>query len=510
LDVITEEALRNGQLLNGAEGSLLALKQNWNGELGTELWYAQALNAVVQAEFGKVETAYQHLKGAKEALHNLKNIDGYSQSNSELLNLELVKMNTFLGDLKGLIAGSTSEQSARALSVLTELAATSAMQVEAGLIAANAAMTNYRNASSRGTQTLFLAEAAKYRSAVDISVQSMAYLTNVSEDGGSDGIAVLAAKIQDCFNRANARFDYQSFVNFAQPHVLEAQSKSQEIKNLADSSFALATAAEPDLVPQFSQMTAYVNLMDRKTGLEYMGGTEGKTVMTGMAGFELKSLEDLTKSNEYKDRFDLLFGSGASQAALNPALNVLHELSNLYTGTNSTQNKAMDVLGQINAHHDEADAANVAINGLILKVREAEMKAATSRTSFSEQFANSRATADRYLSDFKSIVGSNNSDVAKNALAAVATLVGNHNAYVNQAEAAVAAAETASRNASSRGDMVYMNAVATQMARAATIQLAANTAMLNVATNGSLIQENYSQAQSDFNSREDNGRDKGH
>jgi len=144
------------------------------------------------------------------------------------------------------------------------------------------------------------------------------------------------------------------------------------------------------------------------------------------------------------------------------------------------------------------------------KMATANSQASQANTGFSQQFANSRATADRYLSDFKLIVGSNNSDVAKNALAAVATLVGNHNAYVNQAEAAVAAAETASRNASSRGEMVYMNAVATQMARAATIQLAANTAMLNVATNGSLIQDNYSQAQSDFNSREDNGRDKGH
>ncbi len=519
-NVITEEALRNGQLLNGTEDSLSALQQNWNGQVGTELWYAQTLNAVVQAEFGKVETAYQHLKWAKEALHNLKTLDGYSQSNSAMLNLELVKMTSFLGDLKALIAGSTSEQSARALSVLTELAANSAMQVEAGLSAANAAMNNYRNASSRGTQTLFLAEADKYRSAVGISVQSMAYLTNVGKDGDSDGIQVLAAKIQDCFNQANARFDYQSFVNFAQPHVLDAQSKSQVIKVLADSSFALATAAQQDLaegtghynaiVDQISQMKAQVDLMDRKTGLAYADGYDDKSIKTGMAGFELKSIEDLTKSNEYKDRFDLLYGSGASQSSLNPALNVLHELSDLYTGTNSIQNKAMDVLGQIKAHHDGADAANVAINGLTSNVREAETKAATSRTTFSEQFANSRATANRYLTDFTTIVGSNNSDVAKNALAAVATLVGNHNAYVNQAEAAVVAAETASRNASSRGDMVYMNAVATQLARAATIQLAANTAMLNVATNGSLIQENYSQAQSDFNSREDNGRDKGH
>jgi hypothetical protein len=132
------------------------------------------------------------------------------------------------------------------------------------------------------------------------------------------------------------------------------------------------------------------------------------------------------------------------------------------------------------------------------------------KTSFTLQFADSRATANQYLTDFTTIVGPNNSDVAMNALAAVTTLVGNHNTYVNQAEAAVAAAETASRNASSRGDMVYMNAVATQMARAATIQLAANAAMLNVATNGSIIQSNYSQAQSDYNSRGENGRDNGH
>jgi hypothetical protein len=191
---------------------------------------------------------------------------------------------------------------------------------------------------------------------------------------------------------------------------------------------------------------------------------------------------------------NLLDLGGASQVFLNPTLNALHDLNDLYAGTNSIEHKAMDVLVQINAHHDGADAANIAINGLTSNVREAETKAATSRTAFSEQFANSRATANQYLTDFKTIVGSNNSDIARNALTAVTTLVGNHNTYVNQAEAAVAAAETASRNASSRGDMVYMNAVATQMARAATIQLAANAAMLNVATNGSIIQSNYSQA----------------
>ena len=523
-NVITEEALRNGQLLNGAEDSLLALKQNWNGELGTELWYAQTLNAVVQAEFGKVETAYQHLKGAKEALHNLKNLDGYSQINSELLNLELVKMNTFLGDLKGLIAGSTSEQSARALSVLTELAATSAMQVKAGLSAANAAMANFRNASSRGTQTLFLAEATKYRSAVDISVQSMAYLTKVSQDGGSDGIAVLAAKIQESYNQANAKFNYQSFVNVAQPHVLEAQSISQDIQDRAASSIALATAAQQDfvegtdhynaIVDQVSQMTAQVNLMHRKIGLEYMGGSEGNTVKTGMAGFELKSLEDLTSSNESKSKFYDLFNTNASQRALQHDLGNLKELNDLYSGVGSIQNQAVQLVAQIGEHNTLANGAVLSINDLTrtytTNVNNAVMGANALKTSFTLQFADSRATANQYLTDFKTIVGSNNSDIAMNALAAVTTLVGNHNTYVNQAEAAVAAAETASRNASSRGDMVYMNAVATQMARAATIQLAANAAMLNVATNGSIIQSNYSQAQSDYNSREKNGRDNGH
>ena len=519
LDVITEEALRNGQLLNGAEGSLLTLKQNWNGERGTELWIAQTLNAVVHAEFGKVETAYQHLERAKEALHNLKNLDGYSQRNSELLNLELVKMNTFLGDLKGLIAGSTSEQSARALSVLTELAATSAMQVEAGLSAANAAMANFRNASSRGTQTLFLAEATKYRSAVDISVQSMAYLTKVSQDGGSDGIAVLAAKIQDRFNQANAKFDYQSFVNFAQPHVLAAQSTSKDIQDLAASSIALATAAEQDfvegtdhynaIVDQVSQLTAQVNLMHRKTGLEYMGGSEGKTVMTGMAGFELKSLEDLTRSNESKLKFYELYNTNASHRALRKDLGDLKKLNDLYSGVDSIQNQAGQLVGQIGEHNTLAMGAVSSINNLTTNLNNAVIGANASKTSFTQQFSDSRTTANRYLTDFTKIVGSNNSDVAKNALEAVKTLVGDHNRYVTQAEAAVAAAEAASRKASSRGEMVYMNAVATQMARAATIQLAANTAMLNVATNGSMIQSNYSQAQSDYNLREENGRNNG-
>jgi hypothetical protein len=523
LDVITQEALRNGQLLNGAEGSLLTLKQNWNGERGTDLWIAQTLNVVVQAEFGKVETAYQHLKWAKEALHNLKDLDRYSQSNSELLNLELVKMNTFLGDLKGLIAGSTSEQSARALSVLTELATTSAMQVEAGLSAANAAMANFRNASSRGTQALFLAQAANYRSAVDISVQSMAYLTKVSEDGGSDGIAVLAAKIQQSFNLANAKFDYQSFVNFAQPHVLEAQSTSKDIQDRAASTIALATVAQQDfaegtdhynaIVDQVSQMTAQVNLMHRKTGLVYMGGSEGNTVMKGMAGFELKSLEDLTSSNESKSKFDDLFNTNASHRALKRDLGNLKELNDLYSGVDSIQNQAVQLVAQIGEHNTLANGAVSSINDLTrtytTNVNNAVIGVNALKTSFTQQFADSRATANRYLNDFTTIVGSNNSDVARTALAAVETLVGDHNTYVTQAEAAVANAEAASRKASSRGEMVYMNAVATQMARAATIQLAANTAMLNVATNGGIIQANYSQAQSDYNLREENDRNNG-
>ena len=428
-------------------------------------------------------------------------------------------MNTFLGDLKGLIAGSTSEQSARALSVLTELAATSAMQVEAGLSAANAAMANFRNASSRGTQTLFLAEATKYRSAVDISVQSMAYLTKVSQDGGSDGIAVLAAKIQDRFNQANAKFDYQSFVNFAQPHVLAAQSTSKDIQDLAASSIALATAAEQDfvegtdhynaIVDQVSQLTAQVNLMHRKTGLEYMGGSEGKTVMTGMAGFELKSLEDLTRSNESKLKFYELYNTNASHRALRKDLGDLKKLNDLYSGVDSIQNQAGQLVGQIGEHNTLAMGAVSSINNLTTNLNNAVIGANASKTSFTQQFADSRATANRYLNDFTTIVGSNNSDVARTALAAVETLVGDHNTYVNLAEAAVANAEAASRKASSRGEMVYMNAVATQMARAATIQLAANTAMLNVATNGSMIQSNYSQAQSDYNLREENGRNNG-
>lgn len=55
---------------------------------------------------------------------------------------------------------------------------------------------------------------------------------------------------------------------------------------------------------------------------------------------------------------------------------------------------------------------------------------------------------------------------------------------------------------------MFMNAVAAQMVLAAEIQVAANLSMLEVVTNGSAIQYNYSQAQSDYNSL--GGHDEGH
>ena len=226
--------------------------------------------------------------------------------------------------------------------------------------------------------------------------------------------------------------------------------------------------------------------------------------MTGMAGFEFKSNADRIASNEFKINFYNLFDNGAGQSALTADLNGLRELAKLYSGGNSIQDQANTLLGEIRGHSANANTANSAITGLTqtytANMATANFQVAQANAGFSQQFANSRAIANQYLNDFKTIVGSNNSDAARTALAAVTALVGDQIRYVDQAEAAVSAAEAASRKAHSRGEMVYMNAVATQMARAATIQLASNTAMFNIAANGTVIQNNYSQAQDAFNS----------
>jgi hypothetical protein len=225
---------------------------------------------------------------------------------------------------------------------------------------------------------------------------------------------------------------------------------------------------------------------------------------------------DLATSNLHKDQFDQLFAEGVSQPGLELDLGALRDLNSLYTGENSIQNQAFTVLNQITDHHSNAADAVSTINSLTLNyttnLHNAESRAAESRASFSEQFATSKEAADQYLTNFTTIVGANTTKVATDALAAVSKLVGDNNMYVDQAQAAVSAAENASNRAHSRGQMVFMDAVAAQMVLAAEIQVAANLSMLEVVTNGSAIQYNYSQAQSDYNSLggHDEGHDEGH
>ena len=228
--------------------------------------------------------------------------------------------------------------------------------------------------------------------------------------------------------------------------------------------------------------------------------------MTGMAGFAFNSNADRIASNKFKIDFDKLFRNGAGQDALTADLSGLRTLNFLYSGDNynSILNQADRLYGEIGAHYVNAQTANSAITGLTetytANMATANFQAAQANAGFSQQFANSRAIANQYLNDFKTIVGSNNSDAARTALAAVTALVGDHIMYVNQAEAAVSAAEAASRNAHSRGEMVYMKAVATQIGRATTIQLAAGAAMRNIDRNADAIQKNYSKAQDAFSS----------
>lgn len=100
----------------------------------------------------------------------------FSQSNAGNLNAELAKMSVFLSDLRSLIGTSGSPQSMKALEIVSAFAVNSATQVTEGLRAASVALSNYENATSRGTRELFLAEALKYKAAVEISLKSMAYL----------------------------------------------------------------------------------------------------------------------------------------------------------------------------------------------------------------------------------------------------------------------------------------------------------------------------------------------
>ena len=308
---------------------------------------------------------------------------------------------------------------------------------------------------------------------------------------------------------------YSHFKYFADQNVQYAKIRSTDIQTIAFASVSSAGFAQNELADgsvnkekiddKLLIMKQQVDFMAAKNGDSYVGGSEGRTLMT-MAGFAFKSNADRIASNKFKIDFDKLFRNGAGQDALIADLSGLRTLSFLYSGDNydSILNQADRLYGEIGAHYDNAQTANRAITGLTqtytANMATANSQASQANAGFSQQFANSRAIANQYLNDFKTIVGSNNSDAARTALAAVTALVGDQIRYVDQAEAAVNAAEAASRKAHSRGEMVYMKAVATQIGRATTIQLAAGAAMRNIDINAEAIHNNYSNAQEKFDS----------
>jgi len=504
--VITGVGLEEGSKLNGASNSLLSLGRDADARTKNAF---DTYNQVTTT----LNTAFVDLKVAESALSGLSTNNAISLIQASALSTALVQMNTYLSNLRGLVGSEAGSNSQSAYSKIAALTAMATKQVVQGLAAAKQANENYNNASSRANKEYFSAQAQRYTEAAAQALSSFKFITNQGTEG-EDGIQELAAKINLNLNLANDRFDYQSFVKYAQPYVQDQIDTSGIIQTFASVSMSASSAAEAQLADgsqnkklidaQLSVMLNQVDWMERKAGMSYVGGSEGKTLMTGMAGFAFKSNADLFASNEFKIDFYNLFNNGAGHSALTADLNGLRDLAKLYSGGNSIQDQANTLLGEIGGHSANASTANSAITGLTetytANMATANFQASQANAGFSQQFADSRAVANQYLNDFKTIVGSNTSDAARTALAAVTALVGDHIRYVNQAEAAVSAAEAASRKAHSRGEMVYMNAVATQMARAATIQLAANTAMLNIEANGQVIQNNYSQAQADFNS----------
>ena len=194
--------------------------------------------------------------------------------------------------------------------------------------------------------------------------------------------------------------------------------------------------------------------------------------------------------------------NNASQSELQNDLGALSDLNDIYTGQNSLQSQAQNTLTQIIGHHDTATDAKNKIDQLTTNyntfLNDAQAKAAQANALNLDRFSQSTQTANRYLQDFIAIKGANTTASAQNALTAITALVGQHNAYVAQAQTAVLDAQSASVAAGTRGQMVFMNAVATQISRAADIRIDANLSMLKIATNGSAIRENYNDAKNDY------------
>ena len=513
--VISTAAFTDGALLNGATNSLWSLSESARTKLGI----AVGLNSSVQTAFKNVKDSYGRLQVAQQALDGLSTGSAFSVGYTTAFTNQFAKLNGFLTNLQNLIGTSTSAQSKEAYAQLAGVVNSAAVHVQFGLAAAQTARDNYNNASSRATQQLFQAEELKYLDAVRIHLDSIAYLTKERKnaDGsaapdGPDGIKELAEQIMQNFNGANNQFAWGSFNDFARPHVDEAGINSVAIVALAalsgdDSTAALeqledGSANKSEIDGQLQIMTQQVGFMQSKFGI---ADSQGNYAVGTLMGFHSQSVIDVESSNVFKGQFDQLFADGKFQSELDSDLNGLRDLNSLYTGDLSIQRKAQTTLEQISGHHDNVDNANSAIHGLTASyethLANAISNAGASSTTFNERFTNSQATATKYLQDFTTILGANTTKVATDALAAVATLVGEHNQYVKNASDAVGAARDAAVAAGTRGQQVYMGAVAQRMGEAATIQSAANLAMLEVVTNGSTIQVNYSQAQADYDTR---------
>jgi len=518
--VISTAAFTDGALLNGATNSLWSLSESARTNLGM----AVGLNSSVQTAFQSVQDSYGHLQVAQLALDGLSTGSAFSVEYTTTFTNQFAKLNVFLSNLQNLIGASTSAQSKDAYAQLAGVVNSAAVHVQLGLAAAQTARDNYNNASSRATQELFQAEELKYLDAVRIRLESIAYLTKERKnpDGsaapdGPDGIKELAEQIMENFNVANNQFAWGSFSDYARPEVVAAGIDSGAIVALArlsgdDSTAALeqledGSANKLEIDGQLYIMTQQVGFMQSKLGV---ADSQGNYAIGTLMGFHSQSVIDVESSNVFKGQFDQLFADGKFQSELDSDLNGLRDLNSLYTGDHSIQQKAQTTLEQISGHHDNVDNANSAIHGLTASyethLANAISNAGASSTTFNERFTNSQATATKYLQDFTTIVGANTTKVATDALAAVATLVGEHNQYVKNASDAVGAARDAAVAAGTRGQQVYMGAVAQRMGEAATIQSAANLAMLEVVTNGSAIQLNYSQAQADYDTRSPSGK----
>ena len=100
---------------------------------------------------------------------------------------------------------------------------------------------------------------------------------------------------------------YSHFKYFADQNVQYAKIRSTDIQTIAFASISSAGFAQNELAvnkekidDQLLIMKQQVDFMAAKNGDSYVGGSEGRTLMTGMAGFKIQSQADLIASNNFK------------------------------------------------------------------------------------------------------------------------------------------------------------------------------------------------------------------